>query len=135
MFLIDTCVLSEAARPRPAPKVDRWLKERETTDLFVSAMTVGELRYGINRLAIGRRRETLDRWLSEVIVIGFADRVVAFDHVAATHWAAIRAVNPNASTVDSQIAAMALARGLTLVTRNVKDFTFAGLSVLNPWED
>jgi predicted nucleic acid-binding protein len=135
MFLLDTCVLSEGVRQTPDADVDRWFRAQDTDVLFVSAMTAGELRYGIDRLPVGRKRDGLERWFSETILIGFAGRVLAFDLVAASHWAALRAVHPNASVVDSQIAATAIAHGFTLVTRNVKDFAFAGLSVFNPWSE
>lgn len=135
MYLIDTCVLSEATRPAPDVGVDRWLKARDADELFTSAIAAGELRYGIERLPKGRRRDALERWYSETFLAGFASRVLSFDLASAECWAEIRAAHPAASTVGSQIAAMALAKRLVLVTRNVKDFAFAGLPVFNPWKD
>ena len=133
MYLLDTCVLSEGIRPQPDENVDRWFRAQDSDVLFVSAMSAGELRYGIDRLQAGRKREALGRWFAETIVIGFAGRILAFDLSAASHWARIRSSQPNVGTVDSQIAATAIANGFTLVTRNVKDFAFSGLSVFNPW--
>jgi toxin FitB len=135
MFLLDTCVLSEGIRPRPDGNVDKWFKAQETSDLFISAMTAGELRFGVDRLPSGARREVLERWFTETIIIGFAGRVLAFDLKTASHWASLRALHLNTKTVDSQIAATAIANGFTLVTRNVRDFAFEGLSVLNPWQN
>ena len=133
MFLLDTCVLSEGVRPQPDRNVDKWFKAQETSDLFISAMTAGELRCGVDRLTPGRKRDGLERWFTETIVLGFAGRVLAFNLNAASHWASLRALHPDARTVDSQIAATAMAHGFTLVTRNVRDFAFEGLSVLDPW--
>ncbi len=133
MFLLDTCVLSEGIRPAPDAQVDTWFKARDSNDLFISAVTAGELRFGIGRLPAGRKRDGLDRWYAETIMIGFAGRVLAFDLRTASHWAALRAANPNAKTVDTQIAATAIAHGFTLVTRNTRDFAFEGLTLLNPW--
>ena len=133
MFLLDTCVLSEGIRPVPDVLVDAWFKAQDSYDLFISAVTAGELRFGIDRLPIGRKREGLDRWYAETVMIGFAGRVLAFDLKASSHWAVLRANNPNAKTVDTQIAATAMTHGFTLVTRNISDFAFEGLSLLNPW--
>lgn len=134
MFLLDTCVLSEGVRPRPDAQVDRWFKAQDTDDLFISALTAGELRYGVDRLPVGVKREGLERWFTETILTGFAGRVLAFDLKTASQWAGLRARHPNAKTVDSQIAATAIAHGFTLVTRNIRDFAFAGLNIFNPWQ-
>lgn len=133
MFVLDTCVLSEGMRPNPDARVDRWFKAQESDDLYTTALTAGELRYGIDRLPASRRRERLEHWFAEAILVGFAGRVLAFDLAAASHWSAIRTAFANAGTVDSQIAAIALAHGFIVVTRNVRDFAFAGLAVFNPW--
>lgn len=134
MFLLDTCVLSEGIRPDPDAHVDVWFKAQDTNDLYISAMTAGELRFGVDRLPVGRKREGLEQWFTETVVVGFSGRVLAFDLKVASHWAGLRATHPNAKTVDSQIAAIAIAHGFTLVTRNVRDFAFEGLSVFNPWQ-
>ena len=79
MFLLDTCVLSEGVRPQPDQDVDKWFKAQETSELFISAMTAGELRYGVDRLPSGLKREGIERWFTETIVVGFAGRVLSFD--------------------------------------------------------
>lgn len=133
MFLLDTCVVSEGPKPRRNEGVARWLAEQDTSTLYISAITAGELRYGVDRLAPGREANRLHDWLKETLQKGFAGRILAFDHVVADLWGNLRAGFPNAEVADSQIAATAMAHKLTLVTRNVKDFAFEGLAVFNPW--
>ena len=102
--------------------------------LFFSAVTIGEIHYGIERLPTGARRRRLESWFSEFLIGTEADkRILAFDTEIARVWGMLRVREPNAPLVDSQIAATALTHGLTLVTRNIRDFAFAGLAVFNPW--
>ena len=133
-FLLDTCVLSEAMKERRDPEVQTWIVAASQQALFFSALTIGEIQYGIERLPAGARRKRLEAWFSEFLIgTGLDKRILAFDSEIAIVWGMLRAREPNASLVDSQIAATALAHGLTLVTRNVRDFAFAGLAVFNPW--
>ena len=118
----------------PAVAVDRWFAAQDQSRLYLSAISVGELAYGIDRLDGGRRKSQLNAWFEETVIVGFAGRVVNFDQSIALKWAKLRSKYPNAKTVDSQIAATALAFGLTVATRNTRDFAFAGLTVFNPWE-
>ena len=133
MFLLDTCVVSEGPRPRPNEDVANWLTERETTSLYISAVTAGELRYGVDRLPRGRESNRLHLWLEETLQKGFAGRVLAFDHVVAAHWGSLRAGYPNSEIADSQIAATAIVHGLTLVTRNEKDFADVPGLMVEDW--
>ncbi len=134
MFLLDTCVLSEATKMQPSTDVDAWLKQRPTVELFISAVTLGELRYGIDRMPQGVRRARLEIWFDETAHRGFPDRIISFDKDIALLWGRLRSLHPGAAIADSQIAATAFFHGLTLVTRNVRDFSFAGLSLFNPWQ-
>lgn len=134
MFLLDTCVVSEGPKLKPNEGVARWMAAQDTPTLYISAVTAGELRYGVDRLPPGRESNRLHLWLEETLQKGFAGRILAFDHVIAALWGNLRAGYPNAEIANSQIAATAMVRGLTLVTRNVKDFKFEGLVVVNPWE-
>jgi predicted nucleic acid-binding protein len=134
MFLLDTCVISEGRRPKPSPSVDAWFSAQKQDELFLSAVSAGEMRYGIDRLARGRKRAALVEWFEETILIGFAGRIVAFDLAAAICWGDLRSRYPNTGTADSQIAATAIAHGLTLVTRDMRDFRFGKLSLFNPWD-
>jgi predicted nucleic acid-binding protein len=133
VFLLDTCVISEGGRARPDEHVDSWFAAQDQKNLYLSALSVGELHYGVERLPVGRKKAGLRRWFEETVIVGFSGRIVNFDPASALRWGDLRAMHPNARTVDTQIAATALAFGFTLVTRNVRDFAFEGLSVLNPW--
>jgi predicted nucleic acid-binding protein len=134
MFLLDTCVVSEGSKPSPSPVVDAWFSVQKEGDLFLSSVSAGEIRYGIDRLARGHKRNALEDWFEETVIVGFAGRIVAFDLAAAVCWGDLRARFPEAKFVDGQLAATALVHGLTLVTRNVADFHFPNLSLLNPWD-
>jgi len=133
-YLLDTCILSESINPAPSPEVDSWIRAQDADDLFTSAVIAGELRYGIERLPSGRKRTLLESWFEATVAVGLAGRVLPFDYDIALKWGVLRANHPNARTADAQIAATALVHGLALVTRNVKDFAFDGLAVINPWD-
>jgi predicted nucleic acid-binding protein len=134
MFLLDTCVVSEGNKLQLDRAVDAWFAAQRQSELYFSAISVGELKYGVARLSDGRKKTELQRWLDETVVVGFAGRVLDFDQASALRWGALRAEYPSAKTVDAQIAATALTFDMTLVTRNIKDFGFRGLAVLNPWK-
>lgn len=134
MFLLDTCVLSEGVRPRPASSVVRWMTFQDAAGLFISAVTLGELYFGTARLPVGAKRRELESWVGDV-ERRFANRVIVLDDAVARHWGHLRALNPTTPTVDAQIAATALAYGMTFVTRNVRHFQFSGLNLVNPWDD
>ena len=135
-YLLDTCVVSELSRPRPDPGVVAWMSEADVICLHLSAITIGELRHGALRLPVGKRRTSLSIW-SEKLRQSFSGRVLPLDESAALRWAEIAARAEQAgrpgSLADGLIAATALDRGLTLVTRNVTDFEPFGISILNPW--
>lgn len=134
MFLLDTCVISEGRRPSPDREVDTWFAAQDQRELFLSAVSVGELFYGIDALDEGRKKNALKSWFDETVIVGFAGRVLNFGVEAAVRWSMLRSRYPGSKTVDAQIAATAMAHGMVLVTRNVKDFSFDGLAVLNPWK-
>jgi predicted nucleic acid-binding protein len=134
IFLLDTCVLSEATLPRQNTGVTAWLSSNDMARQYVSVLTMGELYFGVERLPDGARRRKLRDWL-RTVEEDYVGRIVPFELAAAAHWAHLRTSAPNAQMVDAQLAATALAHGFTFVTRNVKHFEFAGLSVVNPWMD
>ncbi len=135
-YLLDTCVISESIKPDSSPSVIDFLSKVNDRDLFISTMTLAEIHRGIYRLPNGKKKNRLMLWLNE-LEKSFADRVLSFDYEAAIEWAKICAqVEANGKTMsafDSIIAAIASRNHMALVTRNVKDFKFTGLEIINPW--
>ena len=137
-YLLDTCVLSELVKPAPDASVLGWVQVRKAQDLYISAVTWGELQRGVNRLPESKRRSELTLWLQQ-LKVGFEDRVLAFDQSVAETWASMtvhaEAQGHSMTALDSLIAATAHAHDCKLVTRNVRDFSAAGVAVINPWQD
>jgi toxin FitB len=132
MYLIDTVTISEL-RARRDPVVSAWFQRQRTTDLFVSVVTIGEIERGIRRLRANNPSfaDSLAAWLDGVLAI-YGERILPFDIQAARRWGALSAALGNESA-DLMIAATALERGLTVVTRNTSDFEPTGVAVLNPF--
>jgi predicted nucleic acid-binding protein len=138
-FLLDTNVVSEWAKPRPNAGVIAWLDEADEDRLFLSVVTLAELRYGIERLEPGRRRKRLDEWLRDELATRFEGRILAISPAIAESWGRLVARREAAGrpigVIDAFIAATASAHDLTLVTRNSSDFKDATRTVLNPWRE
>jgi predicted nucleic acid-binding protein len=137
-YLIDTNVLSEYNRlGAPDGGVKRWLETTARETQFVSVITLAEIEKGIELLADGKRRAQLRRWLHQDLEVWFSGRVLAVDREVGRRWAVLVAQSTKSGnplpTLDSLIAATALANDLTVVTRNVRDFAAAGVVCLNPW--
>ena len=132
-YLFDTCVVSHSAKTPIDPGLENWLAHTPPDVKYLSVLSLAEIEFGVLRMPGGQRRTKLEQWLENETKPFFADRLLPFDAAAASEWARLRNHNPNASYIDGQIAATALANGLTLVTRNVRDFRFPGLPVFNPW--
>ena len=134
-YLIDTSVLSEAVRPRPAAPVLRWLRSVPDSALHLSVLTVGELRSGSERLGEGTHKERLRLWLEQELPAWFGDRLLPITPVVADRWGRlVSEAGRSVAAIDSLLAATAIVHGLRLVTRHAKDFAFPGLQVINPWE-
>jgi predicted nucleic acid-binding protein len=135
-YLIDTNVLSELRRKTPNANVVKWVNSRPATSLYLSVLTLGELRKGIDSLADAKRRLNLVDWLETELPLFFAGRILAIDQGVADHWGRLLAfAGRTLPAVDSLLGATAAHHGLTMVTRNSKDFDNLGLEVLNPWND
>lgn len=137
--LLDTNIPSETLRPLPHPLVLAWLNQQARESLFVSVVTIGELRRGATLLAPSARRTQLERFLDLTVPAWFADRVLPVTQAIAERWGTLDASRQldgrPLSTADGLIAATALEHRLTLVTRNQKHFEDLGVQLLNPWED
>jgi predicted nucleic acid-binding protein len=136
-FLLDTNVVSEWTKPRPNPGVIAWLAEVDEDRTFLSVITLMELRYGVERMSLGTRKKRLHEWLELELPLRFEGRVLAIDASVADTCGRIVASREVAGhrieAMDAVVAATAEVHGLTLVTRNVKDFPSLRLELLNPW--
>jgi predicted nucleic acid-binding protein len=133
-YLLDTNVVSELAKRRPALPVVSWVETIPGTALHLSVITLGEIRHGVEALRDGRRKERLRLWLEKEIPAWFEDRLLPVSTSVADRWGRLLAeVGRSIPAVDSLLAATALHHELRFVTRNVKDFRFPGLEVVNPW--
>lgn len=134
-YLLDTNVLSELRRRVPDPAVVAWVEARPASTFFVSVLTLGEIRKGIESLADERRRLGLLDWMEADVPAFFAGRILAIDLPIADRWGRLLAqAGRPIPAIDSLLAATALQHGLRLVTRNVRDFAFPGLEIINPWQ-
>jgi toxin FitB len=135
-YLLDTNVISELTRARPNAKVLAWLRVLPTEEQFLSVLSIGEIRNGVERLDDVPRRERLRVWLERDLADRFGDRLLAITASVAERWGRLRAdVRHSVPTVDSLLAATALHHDLRLATRNERDFrVYPGLVVVNPWK-
>ncbi len=136
MILLDTCVISELAKPTPDRTVLAWMESVSDDALRLSVLTLGEIKKGADLLHPGPRKARIDAWLGELRAT-FGDRVLPVDEAVALHWGAISAAGRRAGRVrppiDSLLAATAIFHQLKLATRNVADFEGTGVDVVNPW--
>jgi predicted nucleic acid-binding protein len=136
-FLLDTNVVSEWVKQKPDPGVITWLAEVDEDRVFLSVVSLAELRHGVERLADGNRRRRLDVWLRDELPLRFEGRVLSVDQVVADRWGDVVARREAAGrpigVMDAFIAATANVHGLKLVTRNESDFRSAVKEIVNPW--
>ena len=137
MFVLDTNVVSELMRPAPEPAVEAWVAQHRAADMYFTAIGEAELRYGVAIMPAGRRRDALAAAVDGLIREDFGGRVLPFDSAAARAYAEIAAARRSAGRpvgqADCQIAAIALARGFAVATRNVPDFADMAIEVADPW--
>jgi predicted nucleic acid-binding protein len=137
-WLLDTNVLSELRRPRPDSRVLAFVSAQPLDQLFVSSVTLAELRFGIDSLGVGNRRDELNDWLTNKIRPMFFGRILQVTEDIVLRWRVVveagRKEGHTFSQPDLIIAVTAMHHGLTMVTRDRSDFERAGATVVNPWD-
>ena len=137
-FLLDTNCISEVVRSQPEPRVLDWMEAADESLLYLSVLTLGEIRKGVAGLPQGKRRTRLETWLELDLQARFSGRILPIDAPVADRWGLLAAgaklKGRPLSAVDGLLAATALHHNLTIVSRNVSDFAHAQVPTLNPWE-
>ncbi len=137
-FLLDTNCISELVRSKPDPRVLRWMEAADESLLYLSVLTLGEIRKGIAGLSQSKRRTQLESWLESELQARFSGRVLPIDAAVADRWGLLAAEAKRTgrllSAIDGLLAATALHHNLTIVSRNVTDFADTPAPILNPWE-
>jgi tRNA(fMet)-specific endonuclease VapC len=136
-YLFDTCVVSELISRNPNDTVLRWVSQQNEKQVYLSVVTIGEIQHGIEKLADGKRKENLTKWLEEDLMTRFKGRILDIDVNVMMQWgrivAGLERISKPMPVMDSIVAAVAIEHNLHLVTRNVKDFENLDLHIVNPW--
>ncbi len=139
MIILDTNVVSEGMRPRPAERVMSWLDRQPTKSLFTTTITEVELWIGVETLPDGARRRRIASEIRALFDQGFRDRVLSFDSNAARACAEIvgmgRRIGRPIEVEDAMIAGIAVSRGTAIATRNMRDFEGLGIDLVDPWSN
>ncbi len=138
-FLLDTNVISELVKGRPEPRVVAWIEATDESLLYLSVLTLGEIRKGIAAVAPGSRRAALEAWVETDLRPRFTGRILSIDEAVADRWGLMAGRAPARGkavpVIDGLLAATARHHNLTLVTRNTADVAPTGVAVFNPWEE
>jgi len=136
-FLLDTNIISELVKPKPEANVTEWVENTDESLLYLSVLTLGEIRRGIAALPQSRRRAALEAWLDKDLRARFERRILVIDQEVADRWGLLTAAARNSGIVlpviDGLLAATALEHNLTLVTRDTGQIPSMGVAVFNPW--
>jgi predicted nucleic acid-binding protein len=137
-FLLDTNCISELVRSRPEPRVVDWLRAADESLLYLSVLTLGEIRMGAASLPQSKRRTQLETWLELDLQVRFSGKILGIDGAIADRWGLLTAQAKRTgrplAAIDGLLAATALHHNLTMVSRDVSDFAGAQVAVVNPWE-
>jgi len=137
--ILDTNVLRELYVPTPNEKFKSWFARQEKEDFHITTFNVAEIRYGIERLPNGKKQQDLEIWLNDLLIPNFTGRILSFDIKSAQAWGGLIAHNIKSGRprphMDSLLASMAIAHDMTLVTRNIRDFSGLGIDLINPFGD
>ena len=138
-YILDTNVISELVAAQPNPKVIRWINEVDPDKIFLSVITIGELKKGISKLPESKRKELLNGWLHEELLTRFQDHIIPIDTDTMLGWGSLNARLEAAGwpipAMDALLAATTQQHHCTLVTRNAVHFENTGILLKNPWED
>jgi predicted nucleic acid-binding protein len=136
-FLLDTCVISELVKPSPDVNVVGWLSGTPSEGLYLSVITVGEIRKGLTKLPDSKRKDLLTNWLNSLLE-DYQNRIFPINLTVAENWGILQGKAEKSgmpmSSFDGLIAATAYTHNLVLVTRNVSDFEMSGIPIKNPWK-
>jgi predicted nucleic acid-binding protein len=138
-FLLDTNCISEVVRSKPEPRVLEWMQAADEGLLYLSVLTLGEIRKGLAGLPQSKRRTHLESWLEVELQARFSGRILPIDATVADRWGVLAGAakrrGRSLSAIDGLLAATALQHNLTIVSRNVSDFATTEAPILNPWEE
>lgn len=138
MIILDTNVISEGLRPHPSARVLAWMDSQIPSDMYLCAPVLAELRYGVERLAEGKRRSELETLISNMEEDLFKRRLLAFDRDSAFEFGRIVAKRENIgrpiSPMDAMIAAIARSQGMMIATRDIRDFSGLEIELINPFD-
>ena len=136
-YLIDTCCISELVKKKPNPNVVKWFSDHDELSMFLSVITFGELRKGIEKLPDSSKKKELNRWVKEDLKHRFKNRILSINLEEVNKWGEILAIAEKSGNplpaIDSLIAATAQVHDLSVVTWNTQDMEGSGVEVINPW--
>lgn len=138
MIILDTNVICELMKPSPMPNVVSWIDNQDATELFISAITIAEISYGITVLPDGNRKRTLEESFNKTLNDAFKHRILSFDESAAHSYGKImghrKLIGRPLSIPDGQIAAIAIMHNFSIATRNIRDFSDCEIEIVNPFD-
>jgi hypothetical protein len=138
MIIIDTNIISEMMKPSPVTAVLNWFNEQEAMSLYLTTITIGEIGYGIRALPDGKRRRLLAEGFEALVKVAFQNRILGFDEASARRYGDImgsrKEMGYPLASLDGQIIAIALANTFAVATRNIRDFEYCGLTIINPFD-
>jgi len=136
-FLIDTCCISELIKKKPNPNVLKWFTDQDEFSMYLSVITFGELRKGIEKLPDSKKKKELNQWVKEDLNSRFKNRILSINMEEVNRWGKILATAEKKGkplpAIDSLIAATAQVHNLSVVTRNTQDMEGSGVEIINPW--
>ena len=137
-YLLDTCAISELVAKQPSEIVIDWIDNIDQESVYLSVITIGEIRKGIEKLPDSKRKVNLQQWLNDELRIRFRGKILAIDTDVMLVWGELtgrlESEGKKMPAMDSLIAAIAIHNNCSLVTRNENDFKYAGLNIVNPWQ-